>query len=90
MDWNRLACIKREVRNLRVLDHPRVVKLHQLAKEHRKLYLVMENAGKQSLGGLLRKEKRLPEEVARGYFREILEGIGYCHSQGVCHRDLKP
>lgn len=60
LDWNRLACIKREVRYLRLLDHPRVVKLHQLAREHRKLYLVMENAGKQSLGGLLRKEKSLP------------------------------
>jgi serine/threonine protein kinase len=59
LDWNRLACIKREIRHLRSLDSSRVVKLHDLAREHKKLYLIMENAGKQSLGGLLRKEKIL-------------------------------
>lgn len=59
LDWNRLACIKREIRHLRALDSSRVVKLHDLAREHKKLYLIMENAGKQSLGGLLRKEKIL-------------------------------
>ena len=50
----------------------------------------MENAGKQSLAGVLRKEKKLREDVARKYFGEILEGVGYCHENGVCHRDLKP
>jgi hypothetical protein len=79
LDWNRLACIKREIRHLKALDSSRVVKLHHLAREHKKLYLVMENAGKQSLGGVLRKEKRLSEGSARRFFREILEGVGYCH-----------
>lgn len=32
LDWNRLACIKREVRHLRALDSERVVKLHELAR----------------------------------------------------------
>jgi hypothetical protein len=50
-----LAYIKREIRHLRMLDSPRVVKLVDLVKERRKLYLVMENAGKQSLAGVLRK-----------------------------------
>lgn len=54
------------------------------------MYLVMENAGKQSLGGLLRKDRVFTEGVARKYFKEILEGISYCHDKGVCHRDLKP
>jgi serine/threonine protein kinase len=50
----------------------------------------MENAGKQSLGGLLRKDRVFTEGVARKYFKEILEGVSYCHEKGVCHRDLKP
>jgi serine/threonine protein kinase len=24
------------------------------------------------------------------FFKQILEGISYCHEKGVCHRDLKP
>lgn len=31
----------------------------------------------------------MPEDVAKFYFKEIMEGISYIHSQGICHRDLK-
>ncbi|RQM13208.1 hypothetical protein DD237_006213 [Peronospora effusa] len=30
------------------------------------------------------------EETARFYFRQLVDGVQYCHENGVCHRDLKP
>jgi serine/threonine protein kinase len=32
---------------------------------------------------------RLKEDEARKYFQQLICAVDYCHSRGVCHRDLK-
>ena len=71
------------------LKHENIISLVHAVKDGRKIQLIMENGGKQSLAGLLRKFKVFDEPTAKGYFKQIASAISHCHSQNVCHRDLK-
>ena len=36
------------------------------------------------------ERKVLPEDEARFFFHQIVDGLMYCQNAGICHRDLKP
>ena len=45
--------------------------------------------GQAELFDKIVEERRFDEKTARFYFQQLVEGVLYCHTQGVCHRDLK-
>jgi serine/threonine-protein kinase HSL1 (negative regulator of Swe1 kinase) len=53
-------------------------------------YLVLEYVDGGELFGAITANGRLTEPEAIVFFRQILAGVGYCHSLNICHRDLKP
>jgi len=83
-----------EGENLKALDHPHVVKLHEVIDFplKRKLYIVMEYMEGGDLFEYIqsKKEKLIKESEARKLFIQILLGLEYIHSKGIFHRDLKP
>ncbi|KAH8310726.1 hypothetical protein KR044_002745, partial [Drosophila immigrans] len=79
----------REVRIMKLLDHPNIVRLFQVIESERTLYLIMEYASRGELFDHLVKNGRIRERDARVIFRQLVSAIQYCHSKFVVHRDLK-
>ncbi|KAI3410818.1 Non-specific serine/threonine protein kinase [Psidium guajava] len=84
-----MANIKREISILRRLRHPYIVSLFEVLATRSKIYVVMEFAKGGELFSKVSKG-RLPEDLARRYFQQLISALGYCHARGVFHRDLKP
>ncbi|KAG6490841.1 CBL-interacting protein kinase 29-like [Zingiber officinale] len=80
----------REISALRRLRHRHIVRLHEVLASRSKVYLVLDLAKGGELFSRVEEHGRLPEDLVRRLFRQLISGVAYSHSRGVFHRDLKP
>lgn len=87
----------RELQIMKMIRHPNTVQLINSFYERTKsevflnlvLAYVPRNLYEVSLSFSKRKEK-MPIEHIRLYIYQLMRALGYVHSLGVCHRDIKP
>ncbi|KAI3643687.1 hypothetical protein MP228_009851 [Amoeboaphelidium protococcarum] len=89
MDEQKLSKLYREVRILKLLNHPNVVKMYEVVETRYTIFLVMEYVSGGELYDYLVVHGRMKERDARPKFRQILSAVSYCHKKRVIHRDLK-
>ncbi len=72
------------------LGHPNVVAVYDTGEEDGADYIVMEHVEGEGLDALLAREGRLAPERVVELAGQACAGLGYAHSEGVVHRDVKP
>lgn len=82
--------VVQEILALKKIDHPNVVKIHEIFKDSKKLYIVMEYVeGKELFDFVVQKMKLLESEASK-ITMQLLKAIKYLNEIKLCHRDLKP
>ncbi|GMF25230.1 unnamed protein product [Phytophthora fragariaefolia] len=85
-----LAALVAEVKILREMQHPHIVKLYDVFQEDAYFFLVTEYMAGGELFERIVKKNFYSEREARDLVKVLLETIAFCHDADVVHRDLKP
>jgi len=92
--------VKKEIECMKKVRHPNVVAL--LASTMKCKYpnteggfdqtclMVMEYANGGDLYDIIYYAGAMDEQLGRTYFKQLLDGVGAIHAEGITHRDLKP
>ena len=80
----------KEARNIARLNHPHIVRIHDIFEENGTAYYVMEYAENGSLADLLKRKGCLSEPDATRYILQVAEALAYIHAENMNHLDVKP
>ncbi|KAI1393721.1 kinase-like protein [Hypoxylon trugodes] len=82
--------VRREIEIQSNLRHPNILQLFGHFHDSKRVFLILEFAGKGELYKHLRKENRFPEWKASQYIAQMASALRYLHRKHVIHRDIKP
>ncbi|OJJ01018.1 hypothetical protein ASPVEDRAFT_40543 [Aspergillus versicolor CBS 583.65] len=82
--------VRREIEIQSNLRHPNVLRLYGHFQDSKRIFLILEFAGRGELYKHLRKEHRFPEWKAAHYIAQMASALKYLHKKHVMHRDIKP
>ncbi|XP_071282165.1 cyclin-dependent kinase-like 1 isoform X6 [Agelaius tricolor] len=80
----------REIRMLKHLKHPNLVKLLEVFRRKRRLHLVLEYCEHTVLQELDRHPRGVPEYLVKSITWQTLQAVNFCHKHNCIHRDVKP
>ena len=82
--------VMKEIQTLKEVSHPNIVKIFEIFKDDKKLYLVMEYVKGKELFDYIVSKNQLLEHDACIIIEQLIKIVKYLNSLNICHRDLKP
>jgi hypothetical protein len=80
----------REARAAAALDHPNIVRIHDIAQQGHVYYIGLEYVDGVTLEQLLRTGGPITPSRAVGYIAQAAAGLQHADERGFVHRDIKP
>lgn len=82
--------IRLEINIMKEMNHPNVLKLHEVYEDDRNIFWVLELAPGGDLFDRIIEGGSFSEKQAAVLTRQIVDAANYLHKKMICHRDLKP
>ncbi|KAJ8591128.1 kinase-like protein [Rhizopogon salebrosus TDB-379] len=82
--------IRREIEIQQNLRHPNVLRLYGYFHDEKRIFLMLEFAGKGELYKQLSKHGSFSEKRSSRYIDQMADALIYLHGKHVIHRDIKP
>ncbi|KAG5637980.1 Serine/threonine-protein kinase ark1 [Sphagnurus paluster] len=82
--------IRREIEIQQNLRHPNVLRLYGYFHDTKRIFLMLEFAGKGELYKQLSKHGCFSERRSSRYIDQMADALSYLHGKHVIHRDIKP
>ena len=83
------SCVS-EIVTLKKVDHPNIVKIYEIFKDLKNLYIVMEFVDGKELFEYVVENTKINEKDSAVITKQLLKTIKYLNSLNICHRDVKP
>ena len=80
----------KEARTISQLDHPNIIKIHDIFEENNTAYYVMEYIEGENLSEMVKRHGALPEATAVAYIKKVADALAYIHARSINHLDVKP
>ncbi|XP_073135424.1 serine/threonine-protein kinase ATG1c isoform X2 [Henckelia pumila] len=83
--------LKSEIFILKRINHPNIIRLHDMIEESGKIYIILEYCKGGDLSMFIqRRQGRILEATAKHFMHQLAEGLKVLREFSLIHRDLKP
>lgn len=85
-----LARFQQEAKAIASLNHPNVVRAHDIDNQGDTHYIVMEYVDGDDLQTIVKKKGPMAFDKVADYIAQAAHGLQHAHDVGLIHRDVKP
>ncbi|OAD02167.1 hypothetical protein MUCCIDRAFT_74093 [Mucor lusitanicus CBS 277.49] len=82
--------LEREINIQGHLRHPNILGLYGYFHDDSRIFIILEYAANGALYDELRRRIKFTEKEAAKYMAQMVDALGYLHSNQIIHRDIKP